>query len=206
MRSLLPLRWIEFAIGISLFAASGVASAQQAPMTFRAVTRESPRCAAQCPEVVVAQGVIEEDTPQAFVDFEKQAALSPGSVIYLDSPGGNVVASMELGTVFRAMHAEAVVSGQCFSACVYALMGASRRVVSSGSRIGLHRMSIVQAGEGPDAGRRSLADPYLVALVARYAAQMGVDPALIRRAESLPPGVLRILTPSEIARSRLSKP
>ena len=50
---------------------------------------------------------------------------------------------------------------------------------------------------------RDLADPHLVAVLARYAARMGVDPALVWSAESLSPGVLRILSAQEIARWRL---
>jgi hypothetical protein len=68
-------------------------------------------------------------------------------------------------------------------------------------------MSIVEPVEGEAAGaaaaRRNLADPRMVAILARYAARMGVDPALVWRAESQPPGVLHILSPREIARWRL---
>jgi hypothetical protein len=206
------------ALAFSLAAATPP-RAEQTPMTFRSVSLEAPGCGARCPEVVVADGVIEETTPQAFVEFARQASLSTRlrSVVFLNSPGGNVVASMELGYAFRRMRAAAIVagyasqgsvsgpvSGRCLSACVYALMGAFRRVVPNESRVGLHRMSIVEPGEErAPRGRRSLADPHLVALLARYAQRMGVDPALVWRAESLSPDVLQILTPQEIARWRL---
>ncbi len=208
----------------TLGAISGAAAAraEQAPMTFRAVSLDSPACGSKCPQVIVAEGVIEESTPQAFADFARQASLSQRlrSVVLINSPGGNVVASMELGYALRRLRAAAIVAGfasqgersgpvagQCLSACVYALMGAYRRVVPDASRVGLHRMSIVQpeASErrsAADAGR-TLADPRLVAVLARYAARMGVDPALVWRAESLSPGALHILSASEIARWRL---
>ena len=188
------------------------------PMTFRTVTLAFPDCGARCPEVVVADGVIEESTAQTFLDFARRASLSPRlrSVIFINSPGGNVVASMELGYAFRTLHAVVIVagfaaqdsrsgpvSGMCLSACVYAMMGASRRVVPSTSRVGLHRMSILE-GQGPDAGRRTLADPHLVALLARYAQRMGVDPALVWRAESQQPGALHLVTPGEMTRWRLA--
>jgi hypothetical protein len=98
------------------------------------------------------------------------------------------------------------VAGQCLSACVYALMGAFRRVVPSESRVGLHRMAIPQPEARPRgvaSGSGGLADPHLVAVLARYAARMGVDPALVWSAESLSPGVLHILSAQEIARWRL---
>jgi hypothetical protein len=203
-------------------ASAAAARADQAPMTFRAVILDAPSCGSKCPEVVVADGVIEESTPQAFVAFAREASLSQKlrSVIFINSPGGNVVASMDLGKAFRRVRVAAIVAGfatrdgrsgpvagQCLSACVYALMGAYRRVVPSASRVGLHRMSIVEPGAGQTRGvsnvESGLADPHLVAMLAKYAAGMGVDPALVWRAESLAPGILHILSPQEIARWRL---
>ena len=191
------------------------AAADQAPMTFRSVNFDSNDCGANCPQVVVADGVIEAETPQAFVDFAKEASQSQRlrSVIFMNSPGGNVVASMELGAAFRRLRAAVVVAGfasvgvrsgpvagQCFSACVYALMGAVQRVAPPESRLGLHRMSLGAPGENGG----GLADKRLVAILARYAAQMGVNPALVWHAESQTPGALHILSAAEISRWRLA--
>ena len=184
-------------------------------MTFRSVNLVSNDCGADCPQVIVADGVIEAETPQAFVDFAKQAAQSQPlrMLIFMNSPGGNVAASMELGTAFRRVRAAVVVAGfasvggrsgpipgLCLSACVYALMGAIERVAPPESRLGLHRMSLDAPGENGG----GLADRRLVAILARYAARMGVSPALVWRAESLTPGALFILSPAEIVRWRLA--
>ena len=78
--------------------------------------------------------------------------------------------------------------GECLSACVYAMMGAVRRVAPPGSEVALHRMSIVEtegAGWFGQRTTRSFADPPMVAVLARYARRMGVNPALVRAAESL---------------------
>ena len=107
----------------------------------------------------------------------------------MNSPGGNVVASMELGMAFRRLHVAAVVAGfgsggaesgpvagECASACVYAFMGAVRRVAPPVSRLALHKMSVTLSGAGADAGvYRRFADPQMVALLSRYAAQHGRD-------------------------------
>ena len=184
-------------------------------MTFRSVNFDSNDCGATCPQVVVADGVIEAETPQAFIDFAKQASQSQRlrSVIFINSPGGNVVASMELGAAFRRLRAAVVVAGfasvgsrsgpvagQCLSACVYALMGAAQRVAPPESRLGLHRMSLGAPGESGG----GLADRRLVGILARYAAQMGVNPAIVWHAESQVPGALHLLSPLEIARWRLA--
>jgi hypothetical protein len=158
----------------SLIAFVAPAAAEQAPMTFHAVDFASTGCLADCPQVIIADGVIEADTPQAFVDFAKQAAQSERlrGVIFMNSPGGNVVASMELGAAFRRLRAAVVVAGfaavgamsgpvagECFSACVYALMGAVRRVAPPESRIGLPRQIRSEHGRRSAAGlARRVAD------------------------------------------------
>ena len=103
-------------------------------MTFRSVNFDSNDCGANCPQVIVADGVIEAETPQAFVDFAKQASQSQRlrSVIFMNSPGGNVVASMELGAAFRRLRAAVVVAG---FASVGAALGTGRRSVPVGLRL-----------------------------------------------------------------------
>src|SRR4029079_15504308 len=89
---------------------------------------------------------------------------------------------------------------KCRSACVYALMGAVRRVAPPGSELGLHRMSNVENESRGLFGShltRSFADPPMVAVLGRYARRMGVDPALVRTAESLPPDTVHLLTRAE---------
>ena len=95
--------------------------------------------------------------------------------------------------------------GECLSACVYAMMGAVRRVAPAGSQVALHRMSIVEneAGGGwfgPAHVTRSFADKPMVAILKRYAARMGINPAMIALAESLPPDNMHLLTPTEMRR------
>ena len=185
------------------------------PMTFSSTAAPAPQCGLRCPSVVIAEGVIEPETPQAFREFALREALSPAhpSLVYLDSPGGNVVASMELGGEFRRLRVTAIVagfggaaavSGQCASACVYTLMGAARRFADPSSRIGLHRMSMAPE-LGSNDGRR-FADARLISIVAGYAARMGVSPSIVWMAEALAPDSVRILTVEEMRRSGLAIP
>ncbi len=189
-------------------------------MKFRVARLDAPSCGAQCPAVVIAEGVIEAETPSAFVEFARTSAVPLGvrSVVFINSPGGNVLASMELGTAFRRLHVAAIVAGyatsgalsgpvagECVSACVYALMGAVRRVAPTMSQIALHRMSVVESDATAQGGvSRRFARPSMVALLARYAARMGVDPALVFRAESLPPDHIEVLSARQMRRWRLA--
>jgi hypothetical protein len=192
-------------------------------MTFRIVPLESHDCGRRCPTVIVAEGVIETDTPQAFVDFLKSGArrTSLRRIVFFNSRGGNVVASMVFGHILRALRIAGVVGrfergrgdvgpfvGACLSACVYALMGAVRRVAPPGSEVALHRMSIVEnegGGQGAAHVTRSFADAPMVAVLRRYARRMGVDPALVRMAESLPPDTVHVLTREEMRRFSLAR-
>ena len=199
--------------------------ADSGAMQFRVAPLQSGSCGYDCPNVVVADGVIEPETPDAFVAFAQQAAHAPNlrAVMLINSPAGNVVASMEVGAKLRQLGMSAVVAsygydgrragatpGECVSACVYALMGAVRRVAPAQSRVALHRMSVSQ-GETATRGHvgsvtRRFADPRLVQIVARYARQMGVSPDVVIQAESLAPDHIRALSPREMKRWRLASP
>ena len=221
--------WVRSAI-IALIAAalswgafSGRSYAADSEMTFRLATLAGGRCGAACPQVIVAEGIIEEGTPEAFIAFAKTAAVEARlrGIILLNSPGGRVVASMQLGAVFRKLHVAVAVAryeklgelsgptaGRCMSACVYALMGGAKRIVPPESQVGIHRMSTVDYGQTqphqPSAPIVAYADDEMVSALARYAANMGVNPKLIRTAETISPDDIRILSPSEMRRWRLA--
>jgi len=190
-------------------------------MSFRVAPLESRECGRHCPDVIVADGVIEAETPLAFVNFLKSGSSDTRlrRIVFFNSRGGNVVASMVFGHILRGLRIAGVVGrfgagrdpgpyvGECLSACVYALMGAVRRVAPPGSEVGLHRMSIVEnegAGLFGSHSKRSFADPPMVAVLGRYARRMGVDPALVRTAESLPPDTVHVLTRAEMRRWSLA--
>ena len=214
-----------FASALAFFASVGLAFAQSQPMSFHLARIAQDRCGSDCPQVIVAEGVIEEDTPQAFVDFVRSAADQPGArgVVLLSSPGGRVVASMRLGAALRQMRAAVIVArssneggrditvaGQCMSACVYAMMGGVKRIVPPESRVGIHRMSREEAGEAaaraPRSTTRTYASTDMVDALANYAAEMGVNPTVIRTAERISPDEIHILSTAELRRWRLASP
>lgn len=200
-----------------LVALAGVAAA--APMTFRLQpVGDSRACGGNCPQIIVAEGEITERTPSEFAAFVKSQSgnRQARGVILLNSHGGRVGASISLGRMFRAADAavvvgrvssQGVVSGRCYSACVYALIGARKRVIPKESRIGIHRMYAYEsmASAPDDHGRTSqvYATPDLVERLSDYAASMGVSRDLVYAAERVSPERVRIVTPQEIRRWRL---
>jgi len=192
-------------------------------MNFQVVGLNAGNCGARCPRVISAQGEIGEGTPDAFLSFvrENVGGGDLHGIVLLDSPGGKVVASMELGQALRRLgmavvvarpaaerssEAMSLVSGRCYSACVYALMGGKRRVIPPQSRVGIHRMFNYSTSFDFSEGivrERNFDDGGMRAMLARYASGMGVSPELVNLAERTSPDQLYMLTGSDIARWRL---
>ena len=196
------------------------------PMQFHLVTIAGKgSCPRDCADVISAEGEIDNDTADRLVSFLsanlKDRDLRP--VVLLQSPGGTVVGSMQLGTVFRNIGAAVIVAsarpygdgerahvapGLCLSACVYAFIGGAHRVVPPESRLGIHRMVIneqVQDGSGGVARQQIFGSSDIVSSLAAYASAMGVSPGMIGYAETVAPEQLHIVTPKEITRWRLGR-
>lgn len=205
---------------LAALAAGGAAlPAFAAPMTFRLATVGDPaKCRSKCVQVIVAEGEITERTPAVFAAFVRQQRSNARArgVVFLHSPGGRVVASMQLGQLLRRAGAAVVVArpgpegfrtARCYSACVYALMGAKKRVVPRGSAVGIHRMFMYERfGAGPDEPTRmarTYADHTLVSRLGDYAGMMGVSPELVYTAERVAPDHVHIVTPAELRRWKL---
>ena len=113
-------------------------------------------CSRNCGPAIAAEGEITDATPDSFARFVQANALGRGrAVVFIDSQGGKILAGMQLGKIFRKLGVTAVVArvaqgdeggpaelaaGTCFSACVYALMGAKTRIAPRRSQIGIYRM------------------------------------------------------------------
>lgn len=204
------------AVALAAALACGSA-ASAAPMTFRTMP-VGDKCGARCPEMIIADGEITNRTPEEFIAFIRRQSSNPNArgVILLNSQGGRVGASMQLGKLFRTAGAAVIVAragpqgttaGRCYSACVYALMGAKKRVIPKTSKVGIHRMFAYEiGGAGPDDNskyERVYATPDLVARLSDYAGVMGVSRELVHTAERVTPDQLRIITPQEIRRWKL---
>lgn len=205
-----------------VFACVGVGHALA--MNFRLVPLALGKsCGHQCPKVIAAEGEIEGDTAARFVGFlsshRHDSALR--SVVLLNSPGGSVEGSIKLGLVMRRLHMATIVaravpvgaqgsnqlvSGRCYSACVYAFMGGSKRVLPRGSIAGIHRAYIPAVGPDPvghaipraHRGPRASVNPDVAALaIARYSRRMGISLDLLRTAERVSPASIHIVTPRE---------
>ena len=211
---------------VAVLVFSGFISSAKAgePMTFRLLPLEdSSRCGYQCAQAVVADGEITNSTPQDFLSFVRSNIQgNVRAVVFLNSPGGRVVASMQLGQLFRKLGVAAIVAqagqtyggtalaaGHCYSACVYALMGGRKRIIPPQSTVGVHRMFQYEASVDPSGGAtiyRSHDNGRMRAMLSRYSRQMGVNSRVIEDAERTSSDSIRVLSNRDIARWNLGQP
>ncbi|MGB7561490.1 MAG: hypothetical protein WBL99_08470, partial [Candidatus Acidiferrales bacterium] len=101
-----------FGLGILLILGFAPHPAHAQAMTFRLVSvGNRARCGSACPVVISAEGEITNDTPTAFLSFVESNVGTNNlhAVVFLDSPGGKVLASMEFGKILRQLGAAAIV-------------------------------------------------------------------------------------------------
>jgi hypothetical protein len=204
------------------------AASDQDSMRFEWVT-EGPAsaCGGRCREWVSASGPITADTMRDF-EFFRQARDLRGATIVLDSGGGSVLASLDLGRKLRELGMKAAVGrtiklddapgekvraklsprGECASMCVFVLLGGVQRSVPAEARILVHQ--IWPGAKRYDASAESYTAEELVRIqrdvgrIARYTVEMGGDIELFELAMRIPPWErLRSLSQTELRRLRL---
>ena len=174
------------------------------PMTFR-VAGNGGNCNS-C-EWFVGDGEITADTPRDFERFMADKGYS--SLLYLNSPGGNLGAGIELGEEIRAHGLstavavsvsdrsgweEQTVRGLCASACAYAFLGGVSRTAKAGE-LGVHQFF----------GKFDLSSSQEVSgTLVSYVAKMGVDPLLVSIASSASPEDVHFLTAQELAAFKIT--
>ena len=100
--------------------------------------------------VIRIEGVITKDT---FLEIQKDLMnwknfdpIPAGLIVLLNSPGGDGKSAMQIGKILRQHNAQAFVTGQCESACVFILASGVVRAANTGS-VGVHagRLTITKS-------------------------------------------------------------
>ncbi len=179
------------------------APALEAPMTF-SIYRPCEGNGSYCGQYILAQGAITRDTPRKLEAVLRAQQYKPK--IYFHSPGGDLLAGMELGHIIRRLMFDTYVGGPyenvvqlgqlpkiiittgvCFSACAYAFLGGVSRELGAGGQYGVHQFS----GRVKDVGQS--AAQMATAALAQYLDDMGVDRRLLDLASvTAPESVQRI--------------
>ena len=122
--------------------------------------------------------------------------------IDVDSPGGELFATLEIGRLMRAEGASITVGpgASCLSSCVFLLMGAIERHISGGARVGIHRPSLRALPEGgPRQGSEDEIVETMTGQLVVYAQQMNVPRRIIDAMMVIPPDRLKLLSAAELA-------
>jgi ATP-dependent protease ClpP protease subunit len=130
--------------------------------------------------LVYLDGRIDAGAPDRLA--EALSGVDGRIAIWLNSPGGNLFAGMQLGRVIRKHGASThiidprtLLPGECYSACSLAFLGGVYRFNDNGARYGVHRASL---RGGPRTGDPDL-DQDLSSAIRAYVREMGVDPRLL---------------------------
>ena len=206
----------------------GAQAALPEPPSMRfAWVKEGPpaACGVQCREWISATGPITADTARDFQLFTEARDVR-GATLVLDSGGGSVLASLELGRKVRSLAMKTTVGrtvagpddqpsyaklsprGECASMCVFVLLGGVHRTVPAEARILVHQ--IWPGSKRYDASAETYTAEEMVRIqrdvgrIAKYTIEMGGDIELFELAMRIPPWErLRSLSQTELRRLRL---
>lgn len=117
------------------------------------------------------------------------SSLTGNYAVILNSPGGSLLASLQIGELIRLKGWKTVAPSICFSSCALIWLAGTQRYVTPTSKIGFHAASI--GGQEKGLGN---------ALVGAYLNKMGLDYNAIAFATMASPDDIQILTP-EIAKN-----
>ena len=159
---------------------------------------------------IFAVGEIQLSTAREFDDFVQSRGLAQSSdvVVTLLSPGGKLFGGMQLGRRIRShgfatatarprvtmANEIALEPGDCESACAYAFLGGTNRIVREQDRLGIHRFYGSSSAE--------VAQITFGTLIG-YVTEMGVDARLLQAASEVAPEETRYLTRSEMVAWRV---
>lgn len=196
-------------------------------MSFRIVSIGDPAtCGQKCLKVVQATGQIELNTAEDFAKFllSQRDSDELKGVVFIQSPGGVVEGAYKLGFLFRELgltvvvaqasdlkrdgQAGRMVSAQCYSACVFAMMGGKKRIVPPQSKVGVHAIFSNRYELDPlhveSPFRKVRAGESVNEIARKYAKVMGVSPDLINLSETVEPSSFLVLSQKQIAKYHLA--
>jgi len=198
------------------------------PMVFE-WRQEGPAevCGNKCRSWISGVGSITSDTPRQFEAFAKARDVR-GAMIALDSGGGSVLGTLELGRVLRRMDIMTTVgrttmlpadkSGEvrailspradCESMCAFLLLAGTRRYVPVEAKVLVHQIWLGDRREDATAASYSAEDIMVIqrdiGRLVQFTAEMGGGADLVETALKIPPWErLRPLSPEELVRAKL---
>jgi len=151
-------------------------------------------------DIVLAQGKIERKSEDGFGEAVKN--LPAGTIVVLNSMGGDLVGGLRLGQSIRARDFNTWVMdatsdnpaikdkknmGRCFSSCAYTFLGGVLRRVDKAGQLGVHQFR--NTDDKLDANQAQK----ISAMLARYLDTMGINRQLLDQALLTEPGKMTLI-------------
>lgn len=196
------------AAGLVLALVARVAGAIDAgPLSITAVPPADPQPASH-PWAVYLDGYIDPGAAGRLAGLMQRAGIRH-AVVFLNSPGGSLLAAMDLGRLLRAGGFDTNVgrrapdgrepeAGVCYSSCPFAYAGGVRRSLLRGSALGVHRPRNLTPVVDPQAFERRVS-----ADATDYLEGMGVNPVLASIMAQAPHDAIRLVGRGEAERLAL---
>lgn len=166
-----------------------------------AVTRIEPSASAGYPSIYI-DGYIHKHTVEAFKRLGTLNGAGMG-MVYFNSLGGDLVASVELGQLIRSRgfstrvgrkgSSGTALPGRCESGCPLAFAGGKFRFLERESRMGVHQFYRASGQQPNDLSLAQVAS----ALIAKHLDEMGVSLSLMEKMASADSSSMRYLSPLE---------
>ena len=170
---------------------------REVPMTVTVLPRSK---SARAPDaaLVYLHGRIDADAPRRLA--EALQGVDGAIAVWLNSPGGNLFAGMQLGRILRQRGASTHIidyrtlrPGACYSACAMTFLGGVYRFSGNGARYGVHRASLLVGPTGEvDLGQ------HLSSAIGSYIREMGIHPRLLDLCMKAGRDEMYVLSPREL--------
>ncbi len=184
-------------------------------------------CGKVCRVWISAVGPVTERTPRDFQSFAGKQGVR-GAIMVLDSEGGSVVDTIELGRALRQLEITTTVgktvtgpaagggtvtkispSASCESMCAFVLLAGVRRYVPPEARVLVHQIWLAKKRERAETASYAAEELVVVerdiGRLAHYTIEMGGDIELLETALRVPPWEpLYRLSGDEVRRMRLN--
>lgn len=195
-------RWFPRRIHLLLILAAAACGAEAAAMTFTRLAA-GPCAKRSC---VVAAGPIDYQSLTQFRTFAAQNRLPEGTIVFLQSDGGDHQAGIDLGRETRKRGFYTFVAGhrpgpagfgpaECASACAYFFLGGVQRGVGRSSRLGVHQVlasGVVSPRSGMEQVQQAMGN------AAEHVRAMGASTDLLAPTLKTPPESLYWLNRAEL--------
>ena len=164
---------------------------------------------------IILDGEIDATTPKRVAEALAKTG-NDGADVYINSPGGNLLAGMKIGTLIRQAGANTYIgslirnpafntsgkivvkepiAGSCYSACTLAFLGGVYRYTVGNSQFGVHRFS----SSSQLSTENDLDEAQIVsAAISNYIRDMGVDPGLFNLMVESGKDSIRLLSEEEL--------